>query len=258
MRSVLAVMVDDENDSTASQALADKLAVPLFAATEVSKDSAFSLFLSYRDGCLKLLDKQLLKKGGLMVNIEPRRGEQHSWPAPKKSVFAQAIGKKTQSVVDATTGWAQDSLVLLRMGYKVTCIERSPVMIELIRDGFNRLSQKDWVQRRSIQAPDLMPGNAIEILNSLKFKPDCIYLDPMFPVKRKKSAKAKKSLIVLRDILGDDEDREALFAAAFAATGRRVVVKSPDYADPLGGEADEVFQGKLVRYDVYIKSGMED
>jgi 16S rRNA (guanine1516-N2)-methyltransferase len=75
----------------------------------------------------------------------------------------------------------------------------------------------------------------------------------MFPPKRKKSALAKKSMMVLRDLLGDDQDKEQLFEAAFKAAGKRVVVKSPDYAEPLGGKPNESFQGKLLRYDVYLK-----
>ncbi|WP_347989980.1 class I SAM-dependent methyltransferase [Methylomonas sp. AM2-LC] len=212
-----------------------------------------SFFLCYREGCLKLLDQDSLKKGGLMVEIEPRPGEQHSYPAPKKDLLAVAVGKKSKTIVDATTGWAQDSLALFRMGYNLTCMERSPVMSALINDGFQRLAQKDWVVNRELQVPTLLSGNAIQLLTHLSFSPDCIYLDPMFPPKRKKSALAKKAMLVLRDILGDDEDREALFAAAWQATGRRVVVKSPDYAEPLGGKPQESYQGKLLRYDVYIK-----
>jgi Protein of unknown function (DUF548). len=90
-------------------------------------------------------------------------------------------------------------------------------------------------------------------LASLAEKPDCIYLDPMFPPKRKQSAATRKSMAILRDILGDDLDRQVLFEAAFAATGRRVVVKSPDYAEPLGGKPQESYQGKLLRYDVYLR-----
>lgn len=210
-------------------------------------------FLAYRDGCLKLLDRQNLKKGGLSVEVDPRPGEQHSYPAPKKDLLAQAVGKKTHTVVDATCGWAQDSLALFRMGYQVTCIERSPVMAALIGDGFARLAQKDWVQRRELKPPTLLVGNAIELLMNLPESPDCIYLDPMFPAKRKQSAATRKSMAILRDILGDDLDREQLFEAAWAATGKRVVVKSPDYAPPLGGKPHESLQGKLLRYDVYLK-----
>jgi 16S rRNA (guanine1516-N2)-methyltransferase len=35
--------------------------------------------------------------------------------------------------------------------------------------------------------------------------------------------------------------------------GKRVVVKSPDYAEPLGGKPQQSFCSKLLRYDVYFK-----
>jgi 16S rRNA (guanine1516-N2)-methyltransferase len=245
----LAVLCGDDERSAS---LAQYLDVGLLDMEQAILGNG-EIFLMYRDGCLKLLDRQTLKKGGLTVDIEPRPGEQHSYPAPKKDLLAQAVGKKTVSIVDATTGWAQDSLVLFRMGYQVTCIERSPIMAALIQDGFERLSQKDWVQKRQLTPPNLLVGNAIELLGSLSEKPDCIYLDPMFPQKRKPSAATRKSMAILRDILGDDLDRQALFDAAMQASGRRVVVKSPDYAEPLGGKPNESYQGKLLRYDVYLK-----
>lgn len=241
-----------EPSASVSRALAEQWVFPLLPLSEAA-DCSYNFFLCYRDGCLKLLDRAVLKKGGLFVEIDPRPGEQHSYPAPKKDLLAQAIGKKSHTVIDATTGWAQDSLALFRMGYDVTCIERSPVMAALIADGFERLAQKDWVIRRQLTPPKLLVGNAIECLASLTEKPDCIYLDPMFPPKRKQSAATRKSMAILRDILGDDLDRQALFEAAFAATGRRVVVKSPDYAEPLGGKPHESYQGKLLRYDVYLR-----
>ena len=189
-----------------------------------------------------------------MVDIEPRNGEQRSWPAPKQDALAQALGRKTKTVVDATTGWGQDSLHIFRMGYDLLCIERSPVMAELLCDGFNRLLAEDWIQTLKLQPPQLLRGNAIELLQTLNTLPDCIYLDPMFPPKRKKSALAKKSMVVLRDLLGDDQDREQLFEVALKVSGKRVVVKSPDYAEPLGGKPSESYQGKLLRYDVYLKN----
>lgn len=244
----LAIIAHDDR----AQALAERLHVPLIDV-EQAPAGDFEFFLAYRDGCLKLLDRQTLKKGGLSVEIEPRPGEQHSYPAPKKDLLASAVGKKSHTIVDATGGWAQDSLALFRMGYQVTTIERSPVMAALIQDGYARLAQKDWVINRQLEAPKLLVGNAIELLANLPEKPDCIYLDPMFPAKKKQSAATRKSMAILRDILGDDLDRTALFEAAMAVSGRRVVVKSPDYAEPLGGKPFESYQGKLLRYDVYLK-----
>jgi len=247
----LAVLYQGQGDSLPFQQLAERLGVPLYES--LNSDSAEEFFLSWRDGCLKLLDRELLKKGGLAVDIEPRNGEQRSWPAPKDGALAQALGRKTRTVVDATTGWGQDSLHIFRMGYELLCIERSPVMAELLADGFARLTQLDWMQRLNLEPPRLLQGNAIDLLAGLDVQPDCIYLDPMFPPKRKKSALAKKSMMVLRDLLGDDQDKELLFDAALNAAGKRVVVKSPDYAEPLGGKPSQSFQGKLLRYDVYLK-----
>ena len=247
----LAVFYQGQGDIIPFQQLAERLGVPLHRSFS---DTQEDFFLTWRDGCLKLLDTELLKKGGLTVEIEPRNGEQRSWPAPKDGALAQALGRKTKPVVDATTGWGQDSLHIFRMGYELLCMERSPVMAELLADGFTRLAQLDWMQRLNLEPPTLLQGNAIDLLAQLDTHVDCIYLDPMFPPKRKKSALAKKSMMVLRDLLGDDLDKEQLFEAAFAVAGKRVVVKSPDYAEPLGGKPSQSFQGKLLRYDVYLKS----
>jgi 16S rRNA (guanine1516-N2)-methyltransferase len=249
----LAVLYEGQSDILPFRQLAGRLGVPLRNSQELGEDNHESFYLSQRDGCLKLLDKELLKKGGLMVDIEPRNGEQRSWPAPKQGPLAQALGRKTRTVIDATAGWGQDSLCIFRMGYEVLCLERSPVMAELLDDGFHRLQQKDWMQNLRLEPPRLMIGNAIEILAGLTSKPDCIFIDPMFPPKRKKSALARKSMVILHELVGDDQDKEQLFTAAFAAAGKRVVVKSPNYAEPLGGEPNESFQGKLLRYDVYLK-----
>jgi 16S rRNA (guanine1516-N2)-methyltransferase len=235
------------------QQLAERLAVPFRNLSKADFNNQALLFLSWRDGCLKLIDKELLKKGGLTVAIEPRNGEQRSWPAPKQGALAQALGRKTRTVIDATTGWGQDSLHIFRMGYEILCIEQSPVMAELLLDGFSRLNQQNWMQKLNLHSPPLLTGNAIDLLTNLETRPDCIYLDPMFPPKRKKSALVKKSMRILRYLLGDDHDKEQLFAAALDATGKRVVVKCPDYAAPLGGMPNESFQGKLLRYDVYFK-----
>jgi 16S rRNA (guanine1516-N2)-methyltransferase len=248
----LAVLQESQGYLMAAQQLAARLAVPVIASAEAHA-SNIPLFLVWRDGCLKLVDHDLLKKGGLMVDVEPRPGEQRSWPAPKQGDLAKALGRKTQTVVDATTGWGQDSLAIFRMGYNLTCIERSPIMAELLTDGFYRLGQTSWVQSLQLQPPALLVGNAIELLANLGFTPDCIYLDPMFPPKRKQSALAKKPIQLLRSLIGDDLDKAELFTAAWQVAGKRVVVKSPDDAEPLAAKPQVSYQGKLVRYDVYLK-----
>lgn len=238
-------------DSASSQSLSKRLGAPLISLHKI-KQIKEGFYLAWQDGRLMLFDVASPKKG-LSVEFDARCAEQASWPAPKSGPLAQAIGRKTQTVVDATAGWGQDCFHIFRMGYQVHCIERSKVMAELLRDGLLRLEQQFWMQQLKLKSPQLIAGNAIEVLKSLDFTPDCIYLDPMFPPKRKKSALAKKAMVVLKDIVGNDDDRGELFASARQATGRRVVVKSPDYAESIGGKPNESFSGKLVRYDVYLK-----
>jgi len=250
---LVAVLYEGQGDIALFRQLADGLGIPLIFPAELNLNNDQLFFLSWREGCLSLLDKERIKNRGLYVDIEHRQGEQRSWPIAKVGALAQALGRKTKTVVDATAGWGQDSLAMFRMGYEVLCVERSPVMAKLLADGLNRLARLDWMQQLNLAAPKLLTGNAVEILEQLIVQPDCIYLDPMFPAKRKKTALAKKSIMVLRDLVGDDADKEQLFATALKVAGKRVVVKSPDYAEPLGGKPNESFQGKLLRYDVYLK-----
>lgn len=167
----------------------------------------------------------------------------------KKQLLGRAVGRKTRSVVDATAGWGDDSRRLCAMGYLVTAIERNPVIAALLIDA---------VERARITGLDSLPeviaADAIEFLSSRESGWDCIYLDPMFPPKRRSSTLARRSMRLLRELVGDDPDRHRLFDAAGIAAGKRVVVKRPDRSAPVFGEPSETVEGKLVCYDVYLKT----
>ncbi|HSD97968.1 MAG TPA: class I SAM-dependent methyltransferase, partial [Sulfuricaulis sp.] len=81
---------------------------------------------------------------------------------------------------------------------------------------------------------------------------EVIYLDPMFPPKRKKSAAVKKEMRLLRDLVGDDPDAKELLEISRHVALDRVVVKRPDHAPPLAPDPSMSLAGKLVRYDVYL------
>jgi 16S rRNA (guanine1516-N2)-methyltransferase len=85
---------------------------------------------------------------------------------------------------------------------------------------------------------------------------DVIYLDPMFP-HRDKSALVKKEMQVFRQVVGDDDDSDALLEAALAIARYRVVVKRPRKAEPLNGPLVTTrVEGKSSRYDVYSLKAM--
>ena len=81
---------------------------------------------------------------------------------------------------------------------------------------------------------------------------DVVYLDPMFP-SRRKSARVKKEMWLFQQLLEAGDTSEGLLDAALAAAGKRVVVKRPAKAPPLG-DRTPAFQlpGKTVRFDVYL------
>jgi 16S rRNA (guanine1516-N2)-methyltransferase len=166
-------------------------------------------------------------------------------PASKKQLLGRAVGRRTRDVVDATAGWGDDSRRLRAMGYSVTMLERNPVMAALLRNAANRVASP----------PEVVECEAIDYLAEHPAAWDCVYLDPMFPPKRRSSTLARRRMRLLRELAGDDPDRDELFAAAMTAAAKRVVVKRPDHHGPLAGTPAETVAGKLVCYDVYFAQG---
>lgn len=79
-----------------------------------------------------------------------------------------------------------------------------------------------------------------------------VYLDPMFPERRRRAATNKK-LQLFQRLERPCEDEEALMHAALAAHPRKLVVKRPLKGPHLAGlKPSSSLAGKVVRYDVYV------
>lgn len=179
----------------------------------------------------------------------------------KKEAIAKAIGLKGKDslhVLDATAGLGRDAFVLASLGCVVDMIERSPVVAALLQDGLNRASTNGklgaWVPSRM----RLFHGVAAHLLqnwqdtNPLATRPDVVYLDPMFP-HRKKNAAVKKEMRLFQQLLGPDEDAELLLKPALALAKNRVVVKRPTGAPFLAGIKPQIeMLGKANRFDIYL------
>lgn len=175
-----------------------------------------------------------------------------SFPAPKQGAFNQALGKKTKTVIDATGGWGGDALLMCLQGYQVTIIERQAVMAVLLSDAFARLAKSDWFIDNGVSAPVVINANAFDVLNHQDIKADCVYLDPMFPAKRKKSAAVNKQMQLLQELVGEDADAADVLDSALNNGYARAAVKRPHYAESLLRSPDTQFSSKLVHYDVYL------
>lgn len=172
--------------------------------------------------------------------------------------IAKAIGlkqgKPPPSVLDATAGLAKDAYVLACLGCSMTLVERSPIVAELIRDAIQRALDDEHFQTILEKGFKVINQSSIEYLTELANTelPDVVYLDPMYPDK-KKSASVKKNMQILQKLLGKDEDTQELLSAALKVAKKRVVVKRPKGAESLTElRPTHTVESKKTRYDVYI------
>ncbi|WP_166269043.1 class I SAM-dependent methyltransferase [Marinobacter caseinilyticus] len=170
-------------------------------------------------------------------------------------LIAKAVGmqktRKTLHILDATAGLGQDAFVLAGLGCRMTLIERSPIVHALLADGLARgrlnVTAAPVIEQMTLLAQD----SARWLAQGEGSVADVVYLDPMFP-HRKKDALVKKEMRVFRDIVGDDLDAPDLLAAALARATYRVVVKRPRKAPQIEGpEPATRLEGKSSRYDIY-------
>lgn len=218
----------------------------------VDKPSFVDLELSSEPNGLHLIwNRPDLSSLKYHIDFEKLVLQQRSFPAPKQGAFNQALGKKTKSIIDATGGWAGDAMLMCMQGYRVILIERLPLMSVLIEEAFSRLAKTEWVENNGVTVPKVLCGDAAEILPALVSQADCIYLDPMFPAKKKKKAATNKQMQLLQWLAGPDSDANELANIA-KQNFRRLAVKRPDYAEPLIACPNAQFSSKLVHYDVYV------
>jgi 16S rRNA (guanine1516-N2)-methyltransferase len=175
----------------------------------------------------------------------------------KGQSIAKAVGLKQGvqlHVIDATAGLGRDAFVLASLGCHVDMIERSPVAAALLVDGLERAALDteigSWIQERM----RLTHASGYDYLQ--QHKADVVYLDPMFPHK-KKSALVKKEMRVFQSVVGADLDADNLLDVALAAAKYRVVVKRPDYAPFLNDRKPSMsIKTKNNRFDVYVNQAI--
>jgi 16S rRNA (guanine1516-N2)-methyltransferase len=174
----------------------------------------------------------------------------------KKEAIARAIGLKGKDslhVLDATAGLGRDAFVLASLGCMVDMLERSPVVAALLQDGLKRAASDSELRAWLPAKMQLFHGVAADLLADWPHKqPDVVYLDPMFP-HRKKNAAVKKEMRIFQQLLGPDEDADLLLEPALALAKNRVVVKRPSGAPFLAGKKPQIeMLGKANRFDVYL------
>lgn len=169
---------------------------------------------------------------------------------------AKACGLKggaTPYVLDATAGLGRDAFVLAALGCRVGMIERSPLALALLEDGLARAMADAEVSVIAARMC-LYAGAAVDRLTGwADSPPEVIYLDPMFPETKSKSALSKKEMQTFQQWVGPDEDADALLVPARRLATNRVVVKRPRHAPWLAQTKPSYsLEGDSVRFDCYV------
>ena len=158
------------------------------------------------------------------------------------------------TVIDATAGLGRDACILAGLGCRVHMLERSPIVVALLKDALMR-ARRDSAEFSKLKLT-VTQKDAIVYFKTLSFHdyPDVIYMDPMYP-KRRTSALVKREMRYLQHIVGNDDDAERLLTVSQQRARRRVVIKRPRLAPVLGDRNPDLqFIGKTSRFDVYLVS----
>ncbi len=184
----------------------------------------------------------------------------------KKELLVRAVEGKGRGsnnaslkIIDATGGLGRDSFLLASAGHQVCIFECQPVIAALLADGLARAGTHPETAEIT-QRIRLIPKDAVSVLEAKAMQAavetekgvDVVYLDPMFP-ERRKSALVKKDLQILQLLAQPDTDPDRLLTAALQVARQRVVVKRPVKAPCLTARTpSHSLQGKTIRFDVYL------
>jgi len=181
---------------------------------------------------------------------------QSKYQAQGRDPLINAMGKASR-ILDMTAGWAADALHIAASGRRVVAVERDPRVYLLLAQA--AAQGGNFAAPGSLEFLNL-DSAAAEFPQQLKEKLptgeafELVYLDPMFSGKDAKSAKTKKPMAIMQQLVPPPEagNESALFANAMQIAQKRVVVKRALKAPYID---DRVPQGsiksKLLRFDLY-------
>lgn len=249
----IAVCCEKAEHFSVAHALAERLAAPVV----LKPCCDFRYLLSVTERGLELHNTGDPNCGSIRIDyLGGTLGYRLAHQLGKRHPLARAVGVGTKPgmyVIDATAGMGRDALIMARLGCRVLMLERSAIIASMLSDGLLR-AQKSVPLRSVIRERiKLKQVDAVPFLQSLTRdrRPDVIYLDPMYP-QRKKSALVKKEMRFFRDLVGEDEDAGVLLNSALRCAIKRVVVKRPRRGESLPGPPPHrTIIGKSTRYDVY-------
>ena len=159
-----------------------------------------------------------------------------------KEPLAKALGSGNKGfrLLDLSAGLGVDSVFLQQLGFKVTAVERNPLVYMALKIASEYLPEIDFIYSDSLKFLETVIAEQYDVA----------YFDPMFPEK-KKSALPKQEMVFFKNLVGHDEDAINIVNLAIEKKlFKRFVVKRPLSAEPFKKPAGSI-EGKIIRYDIY-------
>lgn len=257
MSDPVVVLAEQNNGVTTDRCLQAARTSQLDLIDTDQYDSARQLALTFIDDRLTLGDQRQLHTWVDFASGKSLHRLKYGGGSGQPLARAVKIsGSSRPLICDATGGMGRDAFVFASLGCQVVILEQSPIVYALLADGL----------RRALLHPDISEiakRIAIHHINSktlpctwpYQVRPDTVYLDPMYPHDRKKSA-AKKEMQLLQRLTLDEPDEAALLKSAINTAQQRVAVKRPIKAPPLGGATPSgAIRSTNTRYDIYPGDG---
>ena len=227
-----------------------------------AREAAQQLALEYRNyqdtaGLLLVVGETSawLELDGVKVTAQfDSAAMQHRRKGGHNEMLGRAVGLKADRkplIWDATGGLGRDAFVLADLGCEVTLCERVPALAWLLDQAVQAAKVSGAQQIR--EAAERMSVLAADSKTLRAPAGTVIYLDPMFP-ERKKAAAVKKEAAMLQHLAVSEDDSESLWQWAWDQPVERVVVKRPLRAPILGYiRPAHTLKGKSVRFDVFTR-----
>ena len=178
-----------------------------------------------------------------------------------KQPIAKAIkvsNKVHLKVIDATAGLGTDSIVLASLNCQIYAIEKNLTVAELLQKRLDKAKNNDFLAPIVKNITLIIGDSRIiipDIIKTKQYIPDVIYLDPMFPPKKKTSA-PNKQIQILQAIIANSEtntETNDLLKICLNYAKQRIVVKRPRLAANLENIKPHFsLIGRSNRFDVYL------
>lgn len=254
----VAVLKSESADAVLSASAAElsrSLQLPLLSPSQLLA-SEFDFYLCFEAEGLSLYSTANKAPGAVRVDFTATRLKLRAADSLKHQNLLKAVGikgNKRPEILDATAGLAKDAYLLARFGCQVTLLERSAVVCALVADGLARARQANSEVSSAAANMHLLQLDFMEY-SAPGIAPEVVYLDPMFPAANK-SARAKKDMYLLQQLLGSSEDESKLLERACEIASKRVVVKRARLSPGLSASKPDItFKGSSSRFDVYLLS----